>query len=669
MRNTIRIGSTATCVLSVFGILSFTTTAWGWGERGHNIVGSMATKVFGVIVPDGKEKDGAAKFFRDRATAMGHLSNIPDISWRDGKKKRRIAYLNAPTHFFGPEDVLGVPESDLSKFQARVRALPTNYEDFRARYEGKENPLPGVPPKNKKIVVYEQVGVLPWRVQEMFSDLVSAFKCAKAKEGMPSGPAENPFREPRDGIGEVDEPPLPTYVCKKSMSRKSDLHAAVMLAGIMGHFVGDMAQPFHPTSDYDGWSTGNGGIHSFFESSVVTNLDEQLELDVFQMAADPAFRAKVDRAMAANLKDPAGLVQLMFNMAGDSIARQKAVRSVDQRFAVTTAGTVLKYGDHPKNHASGSVTFPKRKSAKDAQVLEAFRPLIVERLAVGTYVLARVWVSAWEQAGRPKLGDMASTSLPYPTDPSFVWPAFDSDALDRSKNDDRTGVLPDQDLPVEVRNCDHEHGESLSDEHISAKYPKEWWVEIPKEGAPDWEILPQEAGPGEVILSKRTELGVFSNFAATPFSYRGKTYASVEGFWQAMKYPEGPDDPRAQHPGIEWKYTRDQVAALTAFEAKTAGDHANENMKKMGIAWVSFEGVRVEYKGSPQDQRKHYRWVFGAIQAKVLQNPAVKALLLKTQGLVLKPDHKQDPQSPPAYRYHEILMRIRAALLKDTVSI
>ena len=62
------------------------------------------------------------------------------------------------------------------------------------------------------------------------------------------------------------------------------------------------------------------------------------------------------------------------------------------------------------------------------------------------------------------------------------------------------------------------------------KYPAHWWTPVPKEGAPTWEILPQEAGPGEVILSKRNELGLLSNFAATPFEFHGKRYASLEGF-------------------------------------------------------------------------------------------------------------------------------------------
>src|SRR5271154_4165996 len=79
----------------------------------------------------------------------------------------------------------------------------------------------------------------------------------------------------------------------------------------------------------------------------------------------------------------------------------------------------------------------------------------------------------------------------------------------------------------------------------STVYPAHWWAPVPSEGAPAWEILPQAAKPGEVILSKRNELGILSNFAATPFTLRGKRFASVEGFWQMMLYPEGPSDPRA----------------------------------------------------------------------------------------------------------------------------
>jgi predicted NAD-dependent protein-ADP-ribosyltransferase YbiA (DUF1768 family) len=190
-----------------------------------------------------------------------------------------------------------------------------------------------------------------------------------------------------------------------------------------------------------------------------------------------------------------------------------------------------------------------------------------------------------------------------------------------------------------------------------SRYPEHWWKPVSSEGKPDWEILPQEAGPGEVILSKRNELGLLSNFAATPFTFRGRRYASLEGFWQMMLYPEGPRDPRAVFPGIAWKYTRAQVAQMTAFEAKAAGTLAEENMTRMGILWASFEGKRFTYRSMKPAQ--HYRLIVEATRAKVRQNPEVRKVLLTTGDLVLKPDHHSELNAPPEWRYYEILTRIR----------
>ena len=195
-----------------------------------------------------------------------------------------------------------------------------------------------------------------------------------------------------------------------------------------------------------------------------------------------------------------------------------------------------------------------------------------------------------------------------------------------------------------------------------SRYPAHWWTPVAKEGAPAWEILPQEAGPGEVILSKRNELGLLSNFAATPFTFKGKRYASLEGFWQMMKYPEGPNDPRAKLPALEWKYTREQVAQLTSFEAINAGTLAEENMKKLGITWVTFAGKRFEYR--PAKPGEHYRLIVAATRAKVEQNPEVRKVLLATGDLILKPDHHQGPNPPAAWRYYEILTIIRSELQK-----
>lgn len=193
-------------------------------------------------------------------------------------------------------------------------------------------------------------------------------------------------------------------------------------------------------------------------------------------------------------------------------------------------------------------------------------------------------------------------------------------------------------------------------------YPVAWFAAIDDPNKPAWEILPQEAKAGEVILSKRNELGILSNFAATPFELDGKRYASVEGFWQMMLYPEGRDDERAKGNRVTWKYTREQVAQLTAFEAKLAGTLAEENMKTLGIDWVTYQGKKFTYRS--QDSGKHHKLILAAMRAKLEQNPEVKRILLATGDLILKPDHLQETDAPPEWKYNEIWMQLRSELQK-----
>ena len=206
------------------------------------------------------------------------------------------------------------------------------------------------------------------------------------------------------------------------------------------------------------------------------------------------------------------------------------------------------------------------------------------------------------------------------------------------------------------------HAARSANELLAARtnYPALWWTPVPTNGAPAWEILPQAAQPGEVILSKRNELGLLSNFAPTPFTFRGQRYASLEGFWQMMKYPENDTDPRATFSGLHWDYTREQVAQLTAFDAKRAGDSAERNMKTMSISWVTFEGQRMEYRAAGEGE--FYKLIVAATHEKVRQNPEVQKVLLATGDLVLKPDHHQEPDAPLAWHYFDILTQIRTKL-------
>ncbi len=188
-------------------------------------------------------------------------------------------------------------------------------------------------------------------------------------------------------------------------------------------------------------------------------------------------------------------------------------------------------------------------------------------------------------------------------------------------------------------------------------YPEHWWTPVPREGAPSWEVLPQEAGPGEVILSKRNELGILSNFSATPFLLDEVNYASVEGFWQMMKYPENTEDLRST---IVYPFTREQVSQMTAFTAKDAGKIGEQKMQELGIDWVTYQGTRMTY--CSVERGLHYELIKRAMWEKVKQNEEVKKILLMTGDLILRPDHHPEGCQAPEWKYYDVWMEIRSEL-------
>ncbi len=198
---------------------------------------------------------------------------------------------------------------------------------------------------------------------------------------------------------------------------------------------------------------------------------------------------------------------------------------------------------------------------------------------------------------------------------------------------------------------------------LSDNYPDIWWKEVPKDQLAGWEIPPQAAdrSKGEVILSKRNELGKLSNFHPAPFELDGTSFASIEGLWQSLKYPENETDER-NNSSVTWLHTRAQVESMSSFEAKKAGEAAGANMKKLGIKWVSYKGERFFSSGT--DTKKHYELIERATRAKLEFNPEIKDLLLRTGTLKLMPDHVQPPNMAPAYQYFDIYMKLRAEFQK-----
>lgn len=55
----------------------------------------------------------------------------------------------------------------------------------------------------------------------------------------------------------------------KSCFQRGDLNRALFFASDLGHYVGDGHMPLHITKNYNGYDTGNNGIHSRYESTMI----------------------------------------------------------------------------------------------------------------------------------------------------------------------------------------------------------------------------------------------------------------------------------------------------------------------------------------------------------------------------------------------------------------
>lgn len=146
-----------------------------------------------------------------------------------------------------------------------------------------------------------------------------------------------------------------------------------------------------------------------------------------------------------------------------------------------------------------------------------------------------------------------------------------------------------------------------------------------------------ETGPLNVVYGIAPRFAAVSNLAQAHFTLDGRPYASIEGFWQGLKFPDQAD--------------RSRLAALHGPDAKQAGDAAPP-----AAAFV-YEGERIAM-GSPA----HHALMERACMAKFSQDAAARAALLATGTRTLTHVLPQDSRNIPGAVMAAIWMRVRARL-------
>ncbi len=345
----------------LLSLLAFSAKSFGWGGRGHHSLCDAAT----YLVKDKKLR----LFLSGRPQIMGHLCNIPDTYWRNLPAAQTS--IGNPGHYIDVE-ITGMKIAD----------VPVDYKFLIKTYEGTDNKMKlGTNIKSFPT----EFGSLWWRADQFFRRAVEAGKDIK------------------------DSPPPKTYAEGQDANLKYNraIYQMMVNMGIMGHFVGDASQPYHATYDYDGYGTGHGGIHVYYEDDGVNAQGPDLVAEIVKAAKkiQDLKKSKPDFLTAATLID---------KMKALSIVSAKEIAAVSAIDPMTKPSKVEKVDSKDVKTAA--------ERAPAAKVANKFKPLIISEMARSSVLLAQLWDEAYEQVGSPDLSHYQSYQFPFM--PDFVAPDY-----------------------------------------------------------------------------------------------------------------------------------------------------------------------------------------------------------------------------------------------------
>ncbi len=330
--------------------------SFSWGGRGHHTICEAAA----FLVQEKELK----KFLQSRPQTMGHLCNIPDIQWRS--EPGDVRTFGDPAHFIDPEIIGYTPKT-----------IPLDLEKLKKDFTGTPNQLD----TNEKIYsVPRQLGSVYWRVDQ-FMNILSSLKNNFSEAAVPRNKSEEQNVE---------------LVFNKTA------YQFLTTAGIMGHYVADTAQPFHTTSDYDGYDSGHGGIHSYYEEALVAELDGDLLSKVLKKAR--------------TLNQPSWA-------KGTTLEKMKAfsIAAYDDIPKLKKLDPIIKKSELKTEKGMKIKTAATRK--EPAQVIKKFEPIIITHMSRAAWMLAHLWDEAYRSAGKPILSAYKSYQYPFKVD--FIFPNYD----------------------------------------------------------------------------------------------------------------------------------------------------------------------------------------------------------------------------------------------------
>jgi hypothetical protein len=188
-----------------------------WDYEGHRVVNQLALAALPTNFP---------AFVRAPAAQerIAFLGGEPD-RWRNTPDELPLSQLNGPDHYIDLEE--------LDAIGLTPQTLPIFRYDFAAKLAlaraAHPEKFPLIDETRNRDHTRELVGFLPWAIVEYCGKLKSGFSYLKAYEQNGGTP------------GEI-------------ANAQANI---IYVMGVMGHFVGDAAQPLHTTIHHHGWVGDN----------------------------------------------------------------------------------------------------------------------------------------------------------------------------------------------------------------------------------------------------------------------------------------------------------------------------------------------------------------------------------------------------------------------------
>ncbi|MBA4147623.1 MAG: hypothetical protein H0X66_05870 [Verrucomicrobia bacterium] len=314
--------------LLVLAFAFTTVSTFAWDYEGHRWVNQLALQSLPKDFPSFVRTPEAAE-------RIAFLSGEPD-RWRNSPDLP-LKHCNAPDHFFDLEYVKdhGIDIESLTHFRYEFVA---QLAAGRAKHSDK---VEAVDPAKNSDRTRELIGFLPWTITEYYGKLKSGFSYLQAFE----------------------EAGTPEEITNAQQN-------IIYVMGVMGHFLGDAAQPLHSTKHFNGWVGENPKGYSTRKT--------------FHSWIDGGFIGR-SGIQYADLSPRIKTAQMVW--PGDPKAKHPDVFPETMAFFI-------------KQHKMVEPLYILEKNNKldGKNPSDEGREFIINQIVAGGQMLGNLWYSAWQQA-------------------------------------------------------------------------------------------------------------------------------------------------------------------------------------------------------------------------------------------------------------------------------